>query len=215
MRSRKQEQDGEEQTFTLSVPGSFSAEVQEWAQSLISGQTFTGRMLVVFKFSCNITAMVLFIIDTTRTLMEECITWDQHVTLQIDFALGVVFLLLFFLRMLASTSLLSALFTLETVVDMITLPPLALSIWLGRTWLGLRFFRFLMFFNLPNVLVYLKLINGSAAIRLTQLLSMIFGFILWAGGAIQLLENMGDFWHQYENAREKVGRKEGTTFQHF
>ena len=185
-------------------PGSFASEVQEWATGVISGQTASGRILVVFKFFCNIVAMVLFIIDTTRVLMEECIGWEDHITLQIDFALGIVFLLLFLLRVVSAPTILSAMFTLDTIVDMFTLPPLFLSVWLGRTWLGLRFFRFLMFFNLPNVLMYVHLLTNNTSIRLAQLLSMILGFLFWSAGAIQLLENMGDAWHNHENAREKV-----------
>ena len=188
-------------------PGSFASEVQEWATGVISGQTASGRILVVFKFFCNIVAMVLFVIDTTRVLMEECIGWEDHITLQIDFALGIVFLLLFLLRVVSAPTMLSAMTTLDTIVDMFTLPPLFLSVWLGRTWLGLRFFRFLMFFNLPNVLMYVHLLTNNTSIRLAQLLSMILGFLFWSAGAIQLLENMGDPWHDHENAREKVGTR--------
>ena len=185
-------------------PGSFVSEVEEWATGLISGQTLSGRMLIIFKFCCNITAMIIFIIDTTRTLMEECISWENHITLQIDFALGVVFLLLLLLRLVAAKSFLSEMFTLDTIVDMFTLPPLFLSIWLGRTWLGLRFFRFLMFYNLTNVLTFTHILSNSSSIRLSQLLSMIVAFIFWSAGFIQLLENSGDFWHNHENALEKV-----------
>ena len=186
------------------MPGSFVSEVQEWATGLISGQTLSGRMLIIFKFCCNITAMVIFIIDTTRTLMEECISWENHITLQIDFALGVVFFLLLLLRLVASKSLFAEMFTLDTIVDMFTLPPLFLSIWLGRTWLGLRFFRFLMFYNLTNVLTFTHILTNSSSIRLSQLLSMIVSFIFWSAGFIYLLENSGDFWHDHENALEKV-----------
>ena len=38
--------------------GSFVHEIQEWAESLNSGQTLTGRVLVVSVFLCNILAMV-------------------------------------------------------------------------------------------------------------------------------------------------------------
>ena len=36
-----------------------------------------------------------------------------------------------------------------------------------------------------------------------QLLSYILGFICWAGGFLYLLENQGDPFHDYENARDK------------
>ena len=35
--------------------------VQNWAGDLISGNTTTGRILVVFAFACSIAALVLYI----------------------------------------------------------------------------------------------------------------------------------------------------------
>ena len=36
-----------------------------------------------------------------------------------------------------------------------------------------------------------------------QLISYIVGFLCWSAGSIYLLENQGDFFHNYENAVEK------------
>lgn len=36
--------------------------VQNWAEDLISGNTATGRFLVVFAFICSIAALVLYIV---------------------------------------------------------------------------------------------------------------------------------------------------------
>ena len=38
--------------------GSFSSEIQEWAEGITSGQTPSGRILVVAIFFCNTVAMV-------------------------------------------------------------------------------------------------------------------------------------------------------------
>ena len=62
----------------------------------------------------------------------------------------------------------SFIFALNTIVDIITLPPLFMSLWIGRTWLGLRFFRFLIIFSLPDVLVYVRVLTNSSSIRLSQ-----------------------------------------------
>ena len=79
-----------------------------------------------------------------------------------------MFLLYFIIRVIAEENLFKVIFSLDTLIDIITLPPLCLSIFLERTWIGLRFFRFLYVFNLPDVLVYIRVLNNSNSIRLTQ-----------------------------------------------
>ena len=90
--------------------------------------------------------------------------------MQIDFGLGIIFFMYFLLRLIASENLFSFLFSLDTIIDLITLPPLLLSMFLGRTWIGLRFFRFLYIANLSNILVYVGVLSGSTNIRLTQVI---------------------------------------------
>lgn len=169
----------------------------------MSGQSKAGRFLVITIFVCNVVAVILYIIDTNRELLEECVTWDQVVTLQIDFGLGIVFLLYFLLRMIAADNLMLFVMSLDTIIDIITLPPLFLSIFLEHTWIGLRFFRFLYMVNLSDVLVYIRVLDNSSSIRLTQLVSLMVGFVFWSAGFIYLLENQGDPFHNYSNAREK------------
>ena len=43
--------------------GSFSSEIQEWAESVTSGANLVGRLLVVFMVFCNLAAMCIYIID--------------------------------------------------------------------------------------------------------------------------------------------------------
>jgi hypothetical protein len=38
--------------------GSFAKEIQEWADTVNSGQSLAGRVLVVFVFFCNLMSMV-------------------------------------------------------------------------------------------------------------------------------------------------------------
>ena len=59
--------------------------------------------------------------------------------LQIDFALSVIFILHHLLRLLASSTILAFLLEMVTIVDYFTIPPLLASIWMGRTWIGLRY----------------------------------------------------------------------------
>ena len=44
--------------------------------------------------------------------------------------------------------------------------------YIGRSWLGLRFLRSLIILNLPDVLVYVRVINASSSIRLCHLISV-------------------------------------------
>ena len=143
-------------------------ELQDWAESTTSGQSKGGKFLMVVIFVCNVLAMIIYVVDTARTLLEECISWDQLVTLQIDFGLGLVFLLYFIIRVMAEEHLFQVIFTLDSLIDIITLPPLFLSIFYERTWIGLRFFRFLYIVNLPDVLVYIRVLTNSNSIRLCQ-----------------------------------------------
>ena len=73
------------------VAGSFLSEVQDWAESITSGANMTGRLLVTFMIVCNIIAMILYIIDVQSGLVEECVSWEEKLTIQIDFALGIIF----------------------------------------------------------------------------------------------------------------------------
>ena len=61
----------------------FSEELKDWAESTVSGQSRAGKFLVVFIFVCNVIAVVVYMIDTNRELLEECIRWDQLITLQV------------------------------------------------------------------------------------------------------------------------------------
>jgi len=192
-------------TETQLLGSSFAKEIQEWADTVNSGQSLAGRVLVVFVFFCNLMSMGLYVIDTTsQVYVEECIVWEEKETLILNFAVGIINFLYFSLRALATDNILKFMWEMETIVDMLTLPPLFMSIWLERTWLGLRFFRFLIWFNFPDILVYLRVLSNSSSIRLAQLVSYIIGGLTWFAGLIYLLENSGDPWLEYspENRAE-------------
>jgi len=192
-------------TETQLLGSSFAKEIQEWADTVNSGQSLAGRVLVVFVFFCNLMSMGLYVIDTTSQIyVEECIVWQEKETLIINFAVGIINFLYFSLRALATDNFLKFMWEMETIVDMLTLPPLFMSIWLERTWLGLRFFRFLIWFNFPDILVYLRVLSNSSSIRLAQLVSYIIGGLTWFAGLIYLLENSGDPWLEFspENRAE-------------
>ena len=101
--------------------------------------------------------------------LEMCGDWKTLPTLQIDFALSTFFIVYFFIRFLAADDKLMFLFTVDTLVDFFTIPAVIVSVYFDRAWLGLRFLRALILLNLPDVLVYVRLINTSSAIRLCRL----------------------------------------------
>jgi len=177
---------------------SFGTEVQEWAESVNMGHTLGGRMLVVFIFMAQIVSMLIYLYDTcTMAHVEVCTTWQQNETLLINFALGIIIFLYFLLRALGTENFLNFIFELETIVDFMTLPPLFLSIWLERSWIGLRFFRFLILVNLPDILVYVGVLTRTTTIRLTQLFSYLLASLFWYAGVLFLIENSGDPWEEY------------------
>ncbi|XP_071748450.1 calcium-activated potassium channel slowpoke isoform X42 [Lepeophtheirus salmonis] len=81
---------------------------------------------------------------------------------------------------------------LYSFVDYFTIPPSFVSIYLDRTWIGLRFLRALRLMTVPDILQYLNILKTSTSIRLSQLVSIFISVWLTAAGVIHLLENSGD-----------------------
>jgi hypothetical protein len=55
---------------------------------------------------------------------------------------------------------------LYSFVDYFTIPPSFVSIYLDRTWIGLRFLRALRLMTVPDILQYLNILKTSTSIRL-------------------------------------------------
>ena len=74
-------------------------------------------------------------------------------------------------------------------VDYFTIPPSFVSIYLDRTWIGLRFLRALRLMTVPDILQYLNILKTSSSIRLAQLVSIFISVWLTAAGIIHLVRN--------------------------
>lgn len=74
-------------------------------------------------------------------------------------------------------------------VDYFTIPPSFVSIYLNRTWIGLRFLRALRLMTVPDILQYLNILKTSSSIRLAQLVSIFISVWLTAAGIIHLVSN--------------------------
>ncbi|XP_013164693.1 PREDICTED: calcium-activated potassium channel slowpoke isoform X3 [Papilio xuthus] len=172
--------------------GTFMTEAKDWAGELISGQTTTGRILVVLVFILSIASLIIYFIDASSEEVERCQKWSDNMTQQIDLAFNIFFMVYFFIRFIAASDKLWFMLEMYSFVDYFTIPPSFVSIYLDRTWIGLRFLRALRLMTVPDILQYLNILKTSSSIRLAQLVSIFISVWLTAAGIIHLLENSGD-----------------------
>ncbi|XP_071543187.1 calcium-activated potassium channel slowpoke isoform X41 [Panulirus ornatus] len=174
------------------MEGNFVTEAKDWAGELISGQTTTGRILVVLVFILSIASLVIYFIDASKDGVEHCQPWSANTTQQIDLAFNIFFMVYFFIRFIAASDKLWFMLEMYSFVDYFTIPPSFVSIYLDRTWIGLRFLRALRLMSVPDILQYLNVLKTSSSIRLAQLCSIFIAVWLTGAGIIHLLENSGD-----------------------
>ncbi|XP_077959561.1 disks large homolog 5 [Gasterosteus aculeatus] len=174
--------------------------VKDWAGVMISAQTLTGRVLVVLVFALSIGALVIYFIDSSDPI-ESCQNFYQDFTLQIDMAFNVFFLLYFGLRFIAANDKLWFWLEVNSVVDFFTVPPVFVSVYLNRSWLGLRFLRALRLIQFSEILQFLNILKTSNSIKLVNLCSIFISTWLTAAGFIHLVENSGDPWENFQNSQ--------------
>ncbi|XP_077202071.1 calcium-activated potassium channel subunit alpha-1 isoform X4 [Paroedura picta] len=172
--------------------------VKDWAGVMISAQTLTGRVLVVLVFALSIGALVIYFIDSSNPI-ESCQNFYKDFTLQIDMAFNVFFLLYFGLRFIAANDKLWFWLEVNSVVDFFTVPPVFVSVYLNRSWLGLRFLRALRLIQFSEILQFLNILKTSNSIKLVNLCSIFISTWLTAAGFIHLVENSGDPWEDFRN----------------
>ncbi|KAM9773203.1 calcium-activated potassium channel subunit alpha-1a-like isoform 10-T10 [Syngnathus typhle] len=174
--------------------------VKDWAGVMISAQTLTGRVLVVLVFALSIGALMIYFIDSSN-LIESCQNFYEDVTLQIDMAFNIFFLLYFGLRFIAASDKLWFWLEVNSVVDFFTVPPVFVSVYLNRSWLGLRFLRALRLMQFSEILQFLNILKTSNSIKLVNLCSIFISTWLTAAGFIHLVENSGDPWENFQNSQ--------------
>ncbi|XP_043959147.1 calcium-activated potassium channel subunit alpha-1-like isoform X14 [Gambusia affinis] len=174
--------------------------VKDWAGVMISAQTLTGRVLVVLVFVLSIGALVIYFIDSSDPI-ESCQNFYKDFTLQIDMAFNVFFLLYFGLRFIAANDKLWFWLEVNSVVDFFTVPPVFVSVYLNRSWLGLRFLRALRLIQFSEILQFLNILKTSNSIKLVNLCSIFISTWLTAAGFIHLVENSGDPWENFQNSQ--------------
>ncbi|XP_067100716.1 calcium-activated potassium channel subunit alpha-1a-like isoform X4 [Osmerus mordax] len=175
--------------------------VKDWAGVMISAQTLTGRVLVVLVFALSIGALVIYFIDSSDPI-ESCQNFYKDFTLQIDMAFNIFFLLYFGLRFIAANDKLWFWLEVNSVVDFFTVPPVFVSVYLNRSWLGLRFLRALRLIQFSEILQFLNILKTSNSIKLVNLCSIFISTWLTAAGFIHLVENSGDPWENFQNSQD-------------
>uniref|UniRef100_A0A2K5P721 Calcium-activated potassium channel subunit alpha-1 n=1 Tax=Cercocebus atys TaxID=9531 RepID=A0A2K5P721_CERAT len=149
-------------------------------------------------FALSIGALVIYFIDSSNPI-ESCQNFYKDFTLQIDMAFNVFFLLYFGLRFIAANDKLWFWLEVNSVVDFFTVPPVFVSVYLNRSWLGLRFLRALRLIQFSEILQFLNILKTSNSIKLVNLLSIFISTWLTAAGFIHLVENSGDPWENFQN----------------
>lgn len=92
------------------------------------------------------------------------------------------------LQFIAASDKLWFMLEMYSFVDYFTIPPSFVSIYLDRTWIGLRFLRALRLMTVPDILQYLNILKTSSSIRLAQLVSIFISVWLTAAGIIHLVK---------------------------
>ncbi|NXE76604.1 KCNU1 protein, partial [Cochlearius cochlearius] len=121
--------------------------------------------------------------------------------LYVDTSFNAFFLLYFGLRFVAADDKLRFWLELNSLVDFFTIPPVFVSYYLKRNWLGLRFLRALRLLELPRILQFLRITKNNYSIKLSKLFAVFISTWLTAAGFIHLVENNGDPWVQPANSQ--------------
>ncbi|KAL3311475.1 hypothetical protein Ciccas_009943 [Cichlidogyrus casuarinus] len=169
---------------------SWNTELRDWAAELISGQRRSGQILCALVFCLSIMAYIIYAIEVNESrYMEKCVPFKESMLQKLDLVLNVVFLGNFIICFIAAQDKLFYWVTIFSLVDIFTIPPAFLGLYLQRTWVGLRFTRALRLLSLADVLQYLSILRDTKQIRLCQLVTKFASLLLTAAGCILLIEN--------------------------
>lgn len=150
-------------------------EAKDWAGELISGQTTTGRILVVLVFVLSIGSLVIYFYDASQSQnhllfpfpsqlhgllcspnfqVETCVSWSDSPSQQIDLAFNIFFLIYFFIRVRESFHLPVPLFA-KFSSGLTWFQFIAAS---DKVWFLLETYSFVDYFTIPPsfVAIYLE-----------------------------------------------------------
>ncbi|XP_074708134.1 potassium channel subfamily U member 1 [Strix uralensis] len=168
-------------------------------EMMLSAQTSMGCVLVILVFLLNIGSLIIYFVNLAEA-EEFKISFPDSI-LYVDKALNVFFVLYFGLRFVAADDKLRFWLQLNSLVDFFTIPPVFVSYYLKRNWLGLRFLRALRLLELPRILQFLRITKNNYSIKISKLFAVFISTWLTAAGFIHLVENNGDPWVQPANSQ--------------
>uniref|UniRef100_A0A4W4HQM5 BK channel n=1 Tax=Electrophorus electricus TaxID=8005 RepID=A0A4W4HQM5_ELEEL len=178
----------------------WTTSVKDWAGVMICAQNTTGRMLVVLVFILSIGGLIIYFINSSDPI-ESCPNFSTDYTLQVDMVFNIFFLLYFGLRFIAANDKLKFWLEVNSIVDFFTVPPIFVSMYLNRSWLGMRFLRALRLIQISEILQFLNVVKTRDSIKLVNLCSIFISTWLTGAGFIHLVENSGDPWKNFENSQ--------------
>uniref|UniRef100_A0A8C4VU52 Calcium-activated potassium channel subunit alpha-1 n=1 Tax=Gopherus evgoodei TaxID=1825980 RepID=A0A8C4VU52_9SAUR len=155
------------------------------------------RSFAIYIGTCCLPCLFNFFFFSNSPI-ESCQNFYKDFTLQIDMAFNVFFLLYFGLRFIAANDKLWFWLEVNSVVDS-SQSLQVVSVYLNRSWLGLRFLRALRLIQFSEILQFLNILKTSNSIKLVNLCSIFISTWLTAAGFIHLVENSGDPWENFQN----------------
>ncbi|XP_040393980.1 potassium channel subfamily U member 1 isoform X2 [Cygnus olor] len=168
-------------------------------EMMLSAQTSMGCVLVILVFLLNIGSLIIYFVNLAEAEGYKISFPDSII--YVDTGFNAFFLFYFGLRFVAADDKLRFWLELNSLVDFFTIPPVFVSYYLDRNWLGLRFLRALRLFELPRILQFLRVTKNNYSIKLSKLFAVFIGTWLTAAGFIHLVENNGDPWVQPANSQ--------------
>ncbi|CAH1784201.1 unnamed protein product [Owenia fusiformis] len=171
--------------------------IQEKTRDIASGQTLAGKLVVTMSTVASTLSFILYLIDATRygedsyLHLETCTPFFQNPTQIIDFILNLYLLAYFVLRFIAASNRLLFWVQLFSFVDYFTIPCGFVGVVLGRNWLGLRFTRVMIIYQIPNVLQQWNLLTNSRNIKKAKFFMLFLSVWVGSAGFVHLVENAG------------------------
>ncbi|KAH7699515.1 slo-1 protein, partial [Aphelenchoides avenae] len=181
-------------------------DIRRW----IRERTFFDVLLLLEVPAC-LASLTVYFIDISRAdfMMDNCVPWTDSHLQQVDIALNAYFFLMWFIRFLHADDVRYCLLHPYSFVFFCVVPPSFLSVVLGRSWSGLRFLR-LAQFRCARISFFAYLedrhnLSFAKYDKMRDATSLVLGsleVLVLAAGIMHMLENSGDPFVDFKNARE-------------
>ncbi|EDV25463.1 uncharacterized protein TRIADDRAFT_23687, partial [Trichoplax adhaerens] len=132
---------------------------------------------------------------------KNCVLAWKNYLFQAEFSTNMFLLGFFFVRLLGAVDKIAFWVDLNSIVDMLTIPPIIVAALLNSDWQGLKFCRSLIICKIPDTLRYFGILASSERTKVAKMICNITGWWLAAAGAFHLIETNGDPWNVPSNAR--------------